>query len=200
MKLAVEQIFHQNILRVRELTQLHLALASFPGTNRALYGDDVLRASLVLLHAALEELIRGVLRIRLPGRESEQLNKVPLLGFNTRNQPKAFLFGHLKPYKDMKIQDLIEKSIDEYLNYTNYNRVEDIIEFLQDVGLEKTEFEDLFSSLKTALERRHIIVHRADRRRFSADGASELEPISSAQVEISLDTVVNFGERLLSMI
>ena len=68
MRDLIKTAFYTNLQRVRDLTQLHLTLQSFPSQNSILYSEDVLRASIVLMHATMEDLIRGLYKWIMPKR------------------------------------------------------------------------------------------------------------------------------------
>lgn len=194
----IKTSFYNNLQRVRDLTQLHLALQSFPAQNSILYSEDVLRASIVLMHASMEDLIRGIFRWIMPTRGAEEWNKIPLKGLDNRNQPKAFLLGKLFEYKTMSVHEVVHSSIEEYLNYTNYNKVEDIVSVFIDLGIDKTQFQDNFQLLNEMMGRRHKIVHQADREVDLNSPEQSLRSIEYTLVVAYLENLSEFGEKIFN--
>ena len=67
MKQDIEDRLTINLRRVRNL------IARYPATGsgrRSVEDSDLLRAAVVLLHATLEDVVRGVLEWKLPGAAS----------------------------------------------------------------------------------------------------------------------------------
>jgi hypothetical protein len=200
MKEIIKASFFNNIQRVRDLTQLHLALLAFPAQNSILYSEDVLRASIVLMHATLEDLLRGLFKWKIPEKGVEQWNKIPLIGISDRNQPKNFLLGNLQAHRSKTIEELFLLSVDEYLNYTNYNKVPDIDILFKDVGIESKSFDEFYGLLGEMMERRHNIVHRADREHPLDANGSSLARIEYTTVVAYLENLVGFGERVFEKV
>jgi len=197
MKEIITRNFFSNIQRVRDLTQIHLQIEANPTQYSLVYAADVLRAAVMLLHATLEDLLRGLYRWKLPDRGAEQWSKIPLKGLANGNHPKPFHFGNLKDYSEITVKDLLNQSLDEYLNYTNYNRIEDITTLLSEIEIDKEAIETYFPDLMQMMLRRHNIVHRADRERGQSESVSGILEINYSVVIGWLETVEKVGEKIL---
>jgi hypothetical protein len=152
MENDIKKRFSNNLQRVTNLMSLYSACNqdSYIDVKR----DDVLRAAIVFLHASLEELIRGIFKWKFP---ADKINKSAFDKITLKGFPKTgkFSLGDLVPYKG--------KTVDEHLERTSYNNINDIIQFLDDVGLRNRDFNHLFNDITEIMNRRHLIVHRADR-------------------------------------
>lgn len=200
MKDVIKTTFYYNLQRVRDLTQLHLALQSIPGQNSILYSEDVLRAAVVFMHASLEDLLRGIFKWKIPDRGIDQWNKIPLKGHSNRNQPKPFGLGSLFEYRTLTVDEIFRQSIEEYLNYTNYNKVEDIVLLFSEVGILKDSFEVFFPQLQEMMDRRHQIVHRADREVVLNSPDTELKSIEYTKVISYIENLDHFGETVFAVV
>ncbi|WP_157356595.1 HEPN domain-containing protein [Leptospira vanthielii] len=197
MKENIETTFQTNISRVRTLISFYSSSQSGNSQNPSLADYDILRSAIVFLHATFEDLLRGVYKWKLSMQGGEKWKKIPLYGLSDKNQFKAFSFEDLYAHKTLSIEELFNKSLEEYLKYTNYNKIEDVVAILSDIGIDKSIFEALFPDLLKLFLRRHNIVHRADRKGTLDNLTTDLTPISDWEVNQWLNTVENFGKLLL---
>ena len=69
-----------NIARVRNLTEIYRNHLMGRGRGRRDHSKtDVLRAAVVLLHAAMEDLLRSIAYWKLPSATPQTLAKIPLI-------------------------------------------------------------------------------------------------------------------------
>jgi hypothetical protein len=95
--------------------------------------SDILRAAVVVLHAALEDYLRSLSLVYLPASTEQALNKIPLIGASG-HRPEKFQLGALLAHKHRKVSKLIELSVAEHLKSTTYNNIPQIDNLLTDLG------------------------------------------------------------------
>jgi hypothetical protein len=125
---------------------------------------DLLRAATVLLHASLEDLLRSIAVFRIPESGEEILNKVPLMRAPPIGRPEKFLLGALRPYKHKKVDELIQDSVRAYYrSFVTFNNTSEIATLLESCQIDLTGVRKFFPILDEMIQRRHEIVHHADR-------------------------------------
>ena len=200
MKDSIQSNFYDNLQRARDLAQVYLDTQTLNKQSPSLYDDDILRAAVVFLHATLEDILRGTFKLLIGSKGPLLWKKIPLYGYTDRNQPKGFTFENLESFKELKVQELFDKSVDEYLNYNNYNKIQDICTMFQDLDINNGQFKEIFPLLEKMIERRHNIVHRADRQGTLEELNFNLTPISYTELLTWINNLDKFGEKLLGSI
>lgn len=161
MKQKIRERTIENITRVRNLIQIYERIKD----DKNKYNTDILRAAVVLLHAALEDCLRSIAYVKLPIASPDELHKT---------QCKVPL-GRIAEYRDKTVNELIKDVMFEHLERATYNNSEDISRALKSLAI--TIKKSDLSQLDTAIQRRHRIVHRADR----SDKEEELGQVTSIQ-------------------
>ena len=175
-----------SMARTESLFELYKSLS-----NNNNYRDDLLRSSVVLTHATMEDCLRTIAAYYLPISKEDILNKIPLTGAkDSKGQPYKFYLGELEKFKSMTIDDLIKKSVHDYISRQTYNNSKDIVSLLQDIGLKKDMFQKYYNLIDEMCTRRHQIVHRADR--SSNNDNAHFDEISLSQVELWRGNAFNF--------
>lgn len=151
----------ENINRVKNLITIYERIKD----DKNEYNTDILRAAVVLLHAALEDCLRSLSYSRLPFALPNELHKT---------EYKVQL-GKIAEYRDKTVDELIKDVAYEYLERATYNNPEAISKALKSLGI--TIEKSNLSQLDTAMGRRHKIVHRADR----SDKNEEVGRVTSIQ-------------------
>src|SRR5712671_285987 len=98
---------YTNITRVSSLLRMYNAFRSNQGQRRGrsnIHTTDSLRASVVLMHATLEDGLRSLLRFRLP-RTKEVFDSVALSGLNESGRPEKFFLGELHRFRGKTVDD-----------------------------------------------------------------------------------------------
>jgi hypothetical protein len=178
-------IYLENIARVKNLIQLYEDHPKSKGSGRKpVQQSDILRAAVVLQHATFEEMCRTVEIGMLPMSNEETLNDIPLLGLSRAGRPEKIFLGKLLPHKKKQVEKLIEESISAHVNQTTYNSVEDFCGMLSRIGVDPKPFQHLFPLLTGLIERRHHIVHQADKNlKRGASGQQSVRTINKEQVK-----------------
>lgn len=185
----ISERIDQNISRVENLVLIYenLDLRADDGRRRR-HDTDILRAAVVMLHASLEDFLRGVLQWRLPVSGKNEIDLVPLLGQGKRNAEK-FNLGSLVEYRDWKVSDLIDDSVKSYLdNWSTFNDAAQVKNAIDRSGLESEGFN--YTEISEMISRRHNIVHKADA--VFTDGldiAHQVTPITITRVRTYTKTV-----------
>jgi len=168
------------------------AIFSILGKDAENAAQDVLRAAVVLTHAHLEEFLRTVARVLLPEGDEACLNDIPLAGIGGRKQ--NFPLGKLVQHRGKTVDEVIRASVSEYLERSNYNSTEEIGIFLQSVGFNTADHNKEFAAIQEMIERRHQIVHRADR--FETVNLTVLKPIRVGDVSRWHTATQNFMQSI----
>jgi hypothetical protein len=186
--------FYQNASRVASLIELYEDLSTRPVASDH---PDILRAAVVLLHATLEDFLRGLAASHLPLAGEGALNTVPLAGTVT-GRPEKFLLGRLVSHRGKTVDQLLQESVDQFLERSNFNSSDEIAAFLTNLGLDIDNIRPTFSQLDPLMRRRHQIVHRADMFRPSAEEGESAQPITASEVREWADAARVFLSKTLS--
>lgn len=182
MKAELKSRFEANLARVNNLANIYETKLALGAQGRKPVGSaDILRAGVVFLHATVEEFLRGILDWRLPEQSEEKLNVVPLVG-SASGRIEKFALGRLVAHRNKTVDALIRESVTASLTRSNFNSVEEIVAALTSVGLDKTKCEPFFPELTALMERRHQIVHRADRNPNQGQGHHQASSIGRHHV------------------
>jgi hypothetical protein len=156
------------------------ALVSAAETMSGVSAGDALRASVVLLHASVEDFLRTIAASLLPKASETALNEIPLVGLKGR--PKNFALGKLVQHRGKTVDDVLRESVSEYLDRSSYNSTQEIASLLQMLGFSIAEHSASFTQLEEMIRRRHQIVHRADRIKPADSDTYVLQTIKSSDV------------------
>ena len=198
MKATIEQRFNENLARVENLVKIyqdHLA-GSGPG-RRSHHKTDVLRAAVVLLHASMEDLLRSLARWKLPEATPAVLSKIPLL---SAAPALKFDLGALAAHRGEPVTALIEASVAGYLDRSNYNNTTELATLLESIGVGVAQVNAQFDELSILMNRRHLVVHRADRDDQGGQGHHSVRSIGRTQVQDWVNAVREFGKNVLNQV
>jgi hypothetical protein len=200
MKDRLQQTLKQNLARVESLVQTYESHPDAKGRGRkSAELLDILRAAVVLLHASLEDMLRGVAAWKLPAADKAVLDEIPLAGVGAN--PRKVLLGDLSQHRTKRIDEVIAESIDGYLQRSNYNNPGEVAELLQNVHVDTAKVNGRFTGLGTMMERRHQIVHRADRQqKVKGSGDHTVRAINKYQVRAWLEDVRVFATDLFAQL
>jgi hypothetical protein len=125
---------------------------------------DILRSGVALLHAGLDDFLRGVQREFLPRSTAEDLKEIPLIGCRSTK----FSLADLLPFQEKSVRALIDLSIASHFERSSFNSVAEIVDLLKRLRLDAVAIDPLKPDLSALMKRRHQIVHRADLAREDA--------------------------------
>lgn len=197
MKTTIESRFAENIARVRNLAELYRVHHMGQGSGRRGHSKtDVLRAAVVMLHAAMEDLLRSIEYWKLPGAGSDVLAKIPLA---SKAPATKFNLGDLVAHRGQSVYEVISNSVDTHLERSNYNNPDELAAFCGNVGIDVTRVNSHFPKIEPMMKRRHQIVHRADRDDQAAGrGRHRVTSIGVATVNGWISEVEAFGTAVLN--
>ena len=198
MKDRIFARFTENISRVRNLVDIYSTHLSGQGGGRRGHSKtDVLRAAVVLLHAATEDLLRSLAYWKLPLAGGEVLSKIPLIA--TGPAPK-FSLGDLSAHRGKDVDAVISESVNGYLERSNYHNTDEVASLLTSIGVSVVEVNTHFTQLSEVMSRRHLIVHRADRDETGGRGNHAVRSIGPVTVSNWITGVEGFGIAVLNQI
>jgi hypothetical protein len=173
--------YHLNVKRIERLTRMGVLFAGAEDwTDYYEAADESLRAAIVLMHASLEHTLREIVRFKLGDRPSKVIDTIPLVGTSSTGQARKFSLGELSKHRGKTVQDLIQQSVDEYLDMKSFSSAKDIAHILKKSGIDISSLCVYFPDLEQMISRRHQIVHTADLEWVS--GESRPVPIDSEEV------------------
>lgn len=196
MKDEIMQRFESNLSRVRHLVTAYEG--ALPGTQGrpSVATTDILRAAVVFLHAALEDLLRALLEWKLPLAKAEQLDDVQLLGEKLRKYTLADFAKH----RGSTVDDVVARSVRFSLERSNFNSVQEVAAALVKANVDQKIVDPYASHLEAMMKRRHWIVHRADRNDARGLGQFPARSLHPATVKTWLASVESFAQSLLALL
>lgn len=180
--------FEKNFFRINSLLKLYKTIEK-KKVSRSSSKSDVLRATVVLTHSTLEDFLRSVLRWKLPSCKPEVLNKVTLSGKMGRSKIE---FKDILEFRGNTVDNIVQKSINEYLNMVSFNDKSDIVSHLISINIDINPLRGYLDKLNLMIKRRHNIVHKADRTNDEDISKTRIKPITSKQVKDWVDNVDEF--------
>lgn len=196
MKSEIENRFHGNLARVEHLVALYETLTTGPG-RRPVDTSDILRSAVVFLHATLEDFLRSLLEWKLPSAQASSLKDIPLTGKKPRS---SFTLDDLAHFRGSNVDDLISRSIADYLERSNFNNPGEVGTVLESIGLLRSLLDPYRDKLGPMMKRRHWIVHRADRNTATGSGQHATLGLQKATVEAWSIAVKQFGSSVLNQV
>lgn len=160
MLAEIERTFETNLARVENLVSLYS-----PRRGRTkVHESDILRASLVLLHASMEDFLRSLMIWKIETFDEETLTKYGFPSGHKRGKEKITL-GELSAYKGKTVDALIEEAVSAQLtDYSSFNDLGEVRRALVTCGVSAAAIDGHdFGKLHEMISRRHNIVHKADR-------------------------------------
>ena len=144
--------------------------------------QDVFRAACVLLHAALEDMLRQARITFFPFDDPKKLDLIGLPG-DGKKRPESFKLGALKDFEGLEVADLIRNCVESHFeNFGSISRLNDIMGCLADCRIEDIEFDK--NELARMISRRHKIVHKGDAdREAKGQGNHKISPINVNDVK-----------------
>ncbi len=124
--------------------------------------SDILRTVIVFLHATFEDVLRTIARQRLALAESRILDNIPLVGISKSGRPEKFSLGALHAHREKTVDQLIQESVERYLDKESFNSSTDVAVILRQMGIDPSHFDGLYPYLDQMMRKRHRIVHEAD--------------------------------------
>lgn len=154
-------VLNENLGRVENLVSLY-----GPATvgRRKVQDTDILRGSLVLLHAGMEDYLRSLMVWKINTYSEEALNAYGFAN-GTKRPPNKISLGELSVHRGKTVDELISNSVKSHLEeYQSFNDLGEVKKALKQCGIAAGVVETRdFGRLPEMISRRHNIVHKADR-------------------------------------
>ncbi len=184
-------MFDENLARVQSLCNIYNQLKTEKIKEEKNKFTDILRSAVVLLHSSFEEYYRNVVVYMLSKEPTtENLDKISFLSSEGKRKDKITLLELLQ-YRDKTVDELINKSIQETLNFRSFNNYNEIIAWSNQIKINLNQF-DKQEKMSRMIERRHQIVHKADK--IESNGTIKLAPIDERRVKEWIDVVCKLVE------
>ena len=197
----IQQRIDQNITRVENLVEIYRDKDTGGSGRRSAKETDALRAAVVLLHASLEDCLRSLARLKhQSSNEVKILDKYPFPSHDSARAPLKISMGYLAQHRGKGVNELINQSIQKHLDMSSYSSIEDIVSLLRSIDVEATPLESHFSSISAMIERRHQIVHRADRVEAQGSGNHQIQTIKASDVTKWIESVKSFHTALFEAV
>src|ERR1019366_9806394 len=87
---------------------------------------------------------------------------IPLVGTSKSGRAEKFDLGALNAHRGKTVDQLIQESIEGYLDRESFGSCADVDKVLRQMGLDTTPFKSFYADLDRMMQRRHRIVHEAD--------------------------------------
>lgn len=186
----IRQRVDRNLMRVATLVALYRYVRGEGKGRSHLALADILRASVVFLHATLEDFLRTLALQSLPTSSREALDRVPLLGLEGRAE--KFSLGALSDHRGKTVDDLIRESVKAHLERSSYSSTREVATLLVHLNIDPKMVNARFADLDSLMERRHHIVHQADFNPKHGSGHHRAKPIDQRTVLNWIQAVQNF--------
>lgn len=183
-------IFDSNVKRVESLCKIYEQIKKSDISDNAkdYKSTDLLRAAVVMLHSSFEEYYRCTITKWLWTRGSKDvLKSIPLPKDAGKNSAK-YTLSELLEYKDVKISELFEDAIQEYMSRVSFNSYGEICAWGNKIGLDFDGFADA-TVIDKCVHRRHKIVHESDmspKKQLSAISVLNVTQWKDSYVELVL--------------
>lgn len=188
--------FADNLERAQGLIDIYHRLRAAGSGRRAVAETDLLRAAVVFMHGAVEDLLRTAAEWRLPLADPEKFKdlKIPL-GDEPRDQVNAVTLKQLaERYREHSVATLIRASVEAHLEKKSYNNLHEVGLAFTQLGLDWSAWpSEEKTTLHAMMARRHQIAHRVDRNPARGSGHHQAVSLNSTTVEGWLATARNFG-------
>lgn len=198
MRDQINYRFNDNIRRARNLLAVYERLDPGGQGRRSVQDTDILRAATIFTHAALEEVFRGLVSWKYPTAAETVLNEIPLVGISETGRPEKFFLGKLGAHRRKTVQELIDESIASYVGNLTVNNTTEISGLIRKIGVEPDTVNGEFAQINELIQRRHHIVHQADRNDVGGYGNHRAKALHRQTVKIWIEAVERFVEKVLA--
>ncbi len=186
----ITNLLDENLVRVDNLVSLY---GKTTRGRKAVKATDILRASIVLLHASMEDYLRSLLIWKIDKFDQNILKDFSFLDeANRLSQKKKITLGELSIYRNKTVAEVIEDSVKFHLeNYHSFSDLGEVKKALNWCGISHAAIKEHdFGKLHEMISRRHHIVHRADRNDVTGgQGNHPTKSLSKKQLENYIKSV-----------
>jgi hypothetical protein len=160
---AIKTRLGYNAKRVENLLSLYGELAVRKDSS---YASDILRSAVVLLHATLEDVIRGLLKWKKMRSNSKALSDITF--YLDEKETKSITLAQLAAvddddFEDMTVRTLIKETIRRHYDRETFNNRRQLNHALESLGIVPKKYAAELNVIEPMTKRRHLIVHQGDR-------------------------------------
>jgi len=190
--------FEANFTRLQNLLKMYHSLGGGnPGRSNTSQ-LELLRATVVLTHSTLEDFLRSLEIWKIPLSETDILKDIWL---KDNYRQVKFNFQDIYKHKNIRVKTLLEKSIVYTLNQRSYNQTQDIIRAINNCGLNVTEgIQELLPELNLLMNRRHHIVHQADKNTKTGSGQHKYLSLSLRKVQLWINNTDLLANQIINQL
>lgn len=194
-------IFEKNFERLNGLISLYQSITGAARGRRTTNSLDLLRATVVITHSTLEDFIRSLMAWKLPlSNDVNRFNQISLTGTGLSRKTK-FELGELLQFRGRTIDSVIHQSVKEHLNLMSFNNPTDLISAITSIGINVNhDIQNLLPTLEEMIQRRHTIVHQADRNMAAGPGFQRIASISLNKVNLWKNSVDQFANLIVQQL
>jgi hypothetical protein len=106
--------------------------------------------------------LRTAARQCLSDATADMLKDIPLVGTSKSGRAEKVDLGALNSHRGKTVDQLIQESIEGYLDRESFGSCADVDKILRKMGVDTTRFKSFYADLDRMMKRRHRIVHEAD--------------------------------------
>ena len=192
------ETYQENIKRVKNFITLYENATQGTGAGRkGVKGTDILRAGVVFLHSTLEEYLRTIILnakkdMLTQSKDSFQkvLGNVALPGDNSgKSNVKKYTLVDFWDQKDKTVMEVISESLYDKVGYLTFNEYSHIVASLKEIGINLEKNYNVEGLIDNYINRRHKIVHEADKNATSGKGNFRSSPINTKTLNAWIDAV-----------
>lgn len=187
----------RNLGRANNLVNIYRVLTGAQPGRSSVHDTDILRSAVVLIHASLEDFLRSLARDYLPQARPNVMDAIPLKGVGRGGRAEKFSLGQLDQHRGKTVDQLIDESVEAYLERSNYSNTTEIAVLLESLDIDVAPCRRFFGELDKMMARRHQIVHRADCVSETGRGRHHARSLSVTMVEKWINVVNNFHSAVL---
>ena len=193
--------FESNIERVRNFVVMYEErLGARKKSGRSKTKDtDLLRGAVVFLHATFEDLARTVLELTWGSEPASMANALRFPQPGGGSKEKETVAGLVR-HRKKTVQTVLQESFEYYLDRASFNNKGEVKSMLDRCGLDSTEFGPILDHLHALAQRRHSIVHRADRNPQGGKGSYKASSINKTRVREWITAVEEFYTTLRKLL
>jgi len=196
-KLRFYKDMAENLIRCESLLSFYgtLSITSlFPTKAEPL--EDILRVTVVFIHATVEEFFRRLAVTYSIDAGEEALRNIPFK-YKEKNLDQLKL-SDLIELKDKNVINILDDSVRSYYDFSSFNNTNQYTSLLKRLGLPVEQFSEYYSGIEELCERRHIIVHRLDKSGCPDALEKKVNELTFKHVSQWLITVLKFLFEVLS--
>jgi hypothetical protein len=128
------------------------------------YAIEMVHHVIVMLHAVTEDVVRTLARLRLPRAEAKVLQEIPIARPEDIKKGGLKELGQLVPHRGKTVNDLIQRSVDSWLDHQTFNSSQQVVAMLQRLGIPLEQVRPRLSSIDRIAQLRHQIAHSGESR------------------------------------